>query len=371
MNLKNTSSYLFALSVLVSAIAIKENVKANIIVAETLDHVSHVNKYNASKSAKQISLLKLTLSQIEQQSVAKNNIMAFNSRNYNGLYHIEKFRFLHAHAKPVKKLSIVDFDQLHAAFSAVGTTEFDNQNDTESSYKLFPETPIAYNKKNIDLHLTGLMNEAKSLQKAVKMNRIGYWQTVYSIESKQGKLLYRPSNKSRNCTYTSAACGHHQLTIQALKDIGCHSLQCRKDRLNYEKSLKLSKKLLALNEKRLRKSGVSKLRGYQKYLIHQQGAYGIKNIIAATQGKKQLSKNIKKNMANNSPFSFKQLKNMDSKAAANKFMQHWKSKWLSEKRLIVSSQATTAVKTTGSLVNTNFIPTFDDSQINLALNIRF
>ncbi len=106
-------------------------------------------------------------------------------------------------------------------------------------------------------------------------------------------------------------------------------------------------------------------------MIHQQGAYGIKNIIAATQGKKVLSKTIKKNMANNSPYSYKQLKNMGSKAAANKFMQHWKSKWLSEKRLIVASQTTTTIKTTDSLINTNFIPTFDDRELNVALNMRF
>ena len=182
--------------------------------------------------------------------------------------------------------------------------------------------------------------------------------------------MFRPKNKSRNCNQTSGPCGHHQLTVQALKDIGCNSMQCRKDRLNYDKSLKLSKKLLVLNEKRLRKNGITKLTGYKKYLIHQQGANGIKNIIAATQGKKVLSKKIKKNMANNSPYSYRQLKKMGSKAAAKRFMQHWENKWVSEKRLIVASQ-TTATKSTDNLISADFIPTFNDNELNLALNMRF
>jgi len=199
------------------------------------------------------------------------------------------------------------------------------------------------------------------------LNKIGYWQTVHSIESKQGKLLYRPKNKARNCNFTSGPCGHHQLTVQALKDIGCNSMQCRKDRLDYNKSLKLSKKLLALNEKRLRKNGLTNLKDYEKYLIHQQGAYGIKNIIAATKGKKKLSSTIKKNMANNSPYSYKQYKKMGSKQAAKKFMKHWKHKWLDEKRLIIAS----IQKSNNGFIRTSAIPTFKDSDLNYALNFKF
>jgi len=204
-------------------------------------------------------------------------------------------------------------------------------------------------------------------KKVSKLDNVSYWQTVYSIESKQGKLLYRPRNKSRNCNQTLGPCGHHQLTVQALKDIGCISLQCRKDRLDYNKSLQLSKKLLALNEKRLRKNGLSNLKDYEKYLIHQQGANGIKNIIAATKGKKNLSKKIKKNMANNSPYSYRQIKRMGSKKAAKKFMQHWQRKWMDEKRLILAS----AAKSKNYLMNHNGMPRFDDNDLNYTLNIRF
>ncbi len=199
------------------------------------------------------------------------------------------------------------------------------------------------------------------------VNQVGYWQTVYSIESKQGKLLYRPRNKARNCNFTLGPCGHHQLTVQALRDVGCKSLQCRKDRLDYNKSLKLSKKLLALNEKRLKKDGLTNLQGYQKYLIHQQGANGIKNIIAATKGKKELSKTIKKNMANNSPYSYRQFKKMGSKIAAKKFMQHWERKWMSEKRLILASNS----KITNNQRNSLVIPTFNDNDLNYALTLLF
>ena len=201
----------------------------------------------------------------------------------------------------------------------------------------------------------------------ISKDGIDYWTTVHSIESKQGRLLYRPRNKARNCTFTSGPCGHHQLTVRALKDIGCNSKQCRKDRLIYKKSLKLSKKLLALNQKRLRKNGITKLEDYQKYLIHQQGAYGIKNIIAATQGKKILSNNIKKNMANNSPYSYRQLKRMGSKLAAKKFLRHWKHKWKNEQLLVIAS----VTKSTDSLINSRIVPTFSDKDINIALNIRF
>lgn len=203
--------------------------------------------------------------------------------------------------------------------------------------------------------------------KSTDVDKVDYWQTVYSIESKQGKLLYRPRNKAKNCNVTLGPCGHHQLTVQALRDIGCKSMQCRKDRLDFKKSLALSKQLLALNEKRLKNDGLTGLKDYERYLIHQQGANGIKNIIAAKKGKKQLSKTIKKNMANNSPFSYKQFKKMGSKVAAKKFMKHWEKKWMSEKRMILASNT----KTTKRQKSASAIPRFNDNDLNFALNMMF
>jgi hypothetical protein len=216
---------------------------------------------------------------------------------------------------------------------------------------------------NLEAQITNIKpnNKNKTLAK------IDYWQTVYSIESKQGKLLYRPRNKSRSCTYTTSPCGHHQLSVSALKDIGCKSLQCRKDRLNYAKSLKMSKKLLAKNEERLEKNGYTNLEDYQRYLIHQQGASGIKTIIAASNGEKLLSKRLKRNMASNSPFSYRQLKRMGSKLAAIRFLQHWENKWENEKRLIAGIQIASIDKT----AEPHTIPKFSDYDIKLALNYRF
>ena len=144
-------------------------------------------------------------------------------------------------------------------------------------------------------------------------------------------------------------------------------MQCRKDRLNYKKSLELSKQLLALNEKRLKKNGLTNLQGYQKYLIHQQGATGIKHIIAATNGNKVLSKRTKKNMANNSPYSYKQYKQMGSKQAAKKFMKHWESKWIKEKRLILAS----AKKSNNGFIKTSAVRTLNENDLQLALNTKF
>jgi len=183
-----------------------------------------------------------------------------------------------------------------------------------------------------------------------------YWTTLYSVETKQGLLLYRPKNKVKNCTVTSSPCGHHQLSVQALKDIGCKTTQCKKDREDFEKSLVMSKQLQALNDKRLKKAGITNLPEYQQYLVHQQGASGLKKLIAAHRGQKKLSKRMKKNMANNSPFSYKKLRKLSSKQAANKFMQHWKQKWEDEKDLIKVSLKT--------------IPIFDEHELNIALNLN-
>lgn len=342
MNLKKTSSFIFAITLLLIFGSINPKFEQKSVTPKTVSVVSDdgfsndiyqgENGYypiempafkinNELEISKQLSIVRLTLSELEQQ----------------------KFNYV-THS---------DIDQIHVVLPVYKTDYISKQTQKNS-------VPNG-NAKSIK----------KTGENSIATKHIGYWQTVHSIESKQGKLLYRPRNKSKNCNNTSGPCGHHQLTVQALKDIGCNSLQCRKDRLDYNKSLKLSKKLLALNEKRLRKNGISKLQGYKKYLIHQQGANGIKNIIAATQGKKVLSKKIKKNMANNSPFSYKQLKSMGSKNAAKKFMQHWEKKWVNEKRLILASQITTISKTEDNLIKTNIIPTFNDNELRYALNIRF
>ncbi len=219
-----------------------------------------------------------------------------------------------------------------------------------------------------------------------------FWTTLYSVESKQGKLLYRPSNKNRNCDTTSAPCGHHQLSLQALKDISCLTKQCKRDRENYQKSLAMSKQLQAINDKRLKKAGYTDLPEYQKYLIHQQGASGLKRIIASSKGSKLLSRNLKKNMAGNSPYSYRTLRKMGSKLAAKKFLKHWEKKWQKEKVLIGNVQhkpevvatiqstntkpniklsTKTVVKTSVIKGNSTIkVPLFNDNELQIALNIK-
>ena len=168
----------------------------------------------------------------------------------------------------------------------------------------------------------------KKLASDLETNKkTSYWKTVHALESSEGKRMYRPSNKSRSCKWTSTPCGHHQLSAIALKDIGCTSLKCRSARSDFKKSLAMSKKLEEINAKRLKKFGFDNLPDYQKYLAHQQGSAGIKIILKALQGKKRLSKNMLKMMANNSPYSYKHLRRQGSRAAARKFLRFWKEKW--------------------------------------------
>ncbi|MCF6188931.1 MAG: hypothetical protein L3J51_00465 [Cocleimonas sp.] len=193
-------------------------------------------------------------------------------------------------------------------------------------------TDIEFEVANIEAK-SYLFNTAQD-DATVIFKKPDFWTTLYSVETKQGKLLYRPSNKNRNCDTTSAPCGHHQLSLQALKDISCFTKQCKRDRENFQKSLAMSKQLQAINDKRLKKAGYTDLPEYQRYLIHQQGASGLKKIIASSKGSKLLSRNLKKNMAGNSPYSYRTLRKMGSKLAAKKFLQHWEEKWQKEKVLI-------------------------------------
>lgn len=165
-----------------------------------------------------------------------------------------------------------------------------------------------------------------------------FWEVVHSIESKQGVLLYRPRNKEKSCRTTSAPCGHYQISAQALKDINCNTPQCKIDRENPAKSLAMSQTLEKINLQRLAKSGYRHLPDYQKYLIHQQGATGIKRILDAQKGRYKLGKKQIRNMANNSSYSYKALRNMGSTLAAQQFLKYWENKWDAEIEMIYDEQ---------------------------------
>lgn len=209
--------------------------------------------------------------QIEiQTDVVENKTVASISKSDKELVRIENLCIKRKHVVKInspiiKSQKNEEISLLKSIFPAFDAIDIDNQ------YSFFTQ-PLTYSMQiktieNIVGNIHKTLNDETQIElkksetkKEPDINQIGYWQTVHSIESKQGKLLYRPRNKSRNCTYTTGPCGHHQLTVRALKDIGCKSLQCRKDRLDYNKSLSLSKKLLVLNEKRLKKMELQNLK---------------------------------------------------------------------------------------------------------------
>jgi hypothetical protein len=242
--------------------------------------------------------------------------------------------------------------------------------DIELETIVVNKVEVGNNVKDIETEMNYFQFSVKP-EEATTQIKPDFWTTLYSIESKQGRLLYRPSNKNRNCATTSSPCGHHQLSLQALKDISCLSKQCMTDREDFDKSLAMSKQLQAINNKRLNKAGYNNLPEYQKYLIHQQGATGLKTILAASHGEKSLYKNIKKNMASNSPFSYKRLKRFGSKLAAKKFLKHWEQKWQDEKELVIVANTpkklTESVIKQESKVNHVF---FTDIELQLALNLK-
>ncbi len=187
-----------------------------------------------------------------------------------------------------------------------------------------------------------------------------YWKTLYAVESSQGLLLYRPRNKAKHCASTPGPCGHHQLTVKALRDIGCVTARCKKDREDFQKSLQMSKQLEQLNLKRLSRNGYSNIPDYQKYLIHQQGANGLKSILSAAQGKQKLSRKTLKNMANNSSYSYQSLKKLGNKQAALTFLTYWQNKWENKKRIIALAEHKPVT-----------LPTFSDYELQIALNMKF
>ena len=154
-----------------------------------------------------------------------------------------------------------------------------------------------------------------------------YWKTLEEIESKSGKMLYRKGDKS--CATTKKACGYHQLTWMALKDIGCTSKDCLLNREVYSKSLQMAKKY----ETVLKRYGCS-FDDYRRYLCWQMGASGISRIIKASKGKENLPRKIIRNMANNSLYTYRELRFLGSKKASISFLREWRERFENAQRRI-------------------------------------
>lgn len=149
-----------------------------------------------------------------------------------------------------------------------------------------------------------------------------WWATLLNIESGGGKNRYRPKNKNKNCKTTSAACGHHQLTKIALKDINCKPItKCMANRDNYQ----LSQQMANQYNNKLTKYGAT-VGGWKRYVWWNQGP-SAKIIFNASKGKAKLNKVIRENMANNSPYSIKQYKSWGSTKGAKKFLAYRKKAW--------------------------------------------
>ena len=150
-----------------------------------------------------------------------------------------------------------------------------------------------------------------------------YWATLLNIESNGGALRYRPSNKKKHCLGVKAACGFHQLTKQALIDIGCTSSQCEVGRDNYQTSQRMASKYDArLTQLRCTYTG------WRRYVCWNQGAVGARLEFSASKGKATLSKSLLRNMANNSKYSYRTLKKWGSKKAAKKFLAYRRALWM-------------------------------------------
>lgn len=285
--------------------------------------------------------------------------------------------------------STSDFNQEEISdFDENSQVTFDSdsllEDASSNSFQTTATFDIDTEASNLALHSFSFSEKSDSDSEEIvnHTNLPDFWTTLHSIESKQGKLLYRPSNKNKSCASTASPCGHHQLSLQALKDISCTTKKCKVDREDYEKSLAMSKRLEAINLKRLKKAGLTNLPEYQQYLIHQQGAAGLKIILAASKGKKKLSKSLERNMANNSPYSYRKLNRMGSKLAAKKFLEHWNKKWQNEKKLIVAyrSKPLQGVKLASSYSKKNrnirknnkasHHLLFNDYQLQIALNLK-
>ena len=158
---------------------------------------------------------------------------------FNKIYMLSPVAFL------ISSTFVINNNKLHSSvYSHIDIDEY-NWSSPNSDFHL---EDIAINKVETNLStdfeadiytFEFSINQKEFPTPQIKPN---FWTTLHSVESKQGRLLYRPSNKSRHCKTTSSPCGHHQLSLLALKDISCTTKQCMNDRENFEKSLAMSKK---------------------------------------------------------------------------------------------------------------------------------
>ena len=196
-----------------------------------------------------------------------------------------------------------------------------------SYYELHPKVTLEY---KIEAPQVVVNYSAPKAKKVANIKASNYWDILTEIESKSGKLLYRPQQvKSKSCLWVKNPCGWRQVGYKALVDIGEWTKQGTLDREDKEKSL-----AQAIKYRKHISKQCSYKQDYLQYLCHNQGATGIALILKANRVKKyNLPKRIIKNMANNSPFSKRTLRKT---GGAKKFLGYWRKKWEATRNRIAS-----------------------------------
>lgn len=159
--------------------------------------------------------------------------------------------------------------------------------------------------------------------------KINFYERLYAIESNSGKDLFIPyldKKGIKNCKKTTKACGHHQLTLGAIKDIPMCKKRvrwCMKKRLDFKVSYRMAKQYVNL----LNRYGC-KHDDWLMYASYQQGCSGINTAIKASRGKTSLSRAHRLRIARNLPtLSRKKALRLSSKIVAKKYLNFWSKKW--------------------------------------------
>ena len=99
-----------------------------------------------------------------------------------------------------------------------------------------------------------------------------FWDTMWAYESGRGKNLYQ--RRDRSCNTTNRPCGHFQLYVGALSDIGENNYQGKKCRASYSCSIRQARKYLKIIHGRLPKYYRDRMVVEDYFTLHNQGNGG-------------------------------------------------------------------------------------------------
>ena len=141
---------------------------------------------------------------------------------------------------------------------------------------------------------------------------------IHSIESTNGTNLYRPGDTS--CASTTKPCGHHQLSVQALKQVGYGHENYWLLRTSLQWSQQRAQEYIDWLSKHYSLSTITQL-----YLAYNQGGGGIRTVINVSKGIGRLGA-TRSNILGNIPSSkMKVWSTYSDRRLANAFLQHWEA----------------------------------------------